>query len=230
MARPVLEALRRHAPHAAIAAEVPGTGYLVTVPFPADRLRGRQTLSTLEEMLASPVVRVAARDPEATAEDFHALTRRLHIRGASCSVGFEAWLDLGPLGVSKASGLTTAATMLDVTADQALAIGDGYNSREMLTWAGRGVAMGHAPAALCAVADHTTLSITEDGAAIEFEWWFPTDRATPNHWETAPSPASQGPWQPSAIDTTALPPTARVSARFTDGFSAERERHLDQRA
>ena len=46
-----------------------------------------------------------------------------------------------------------------------MAVGDGRNDIEMLTWARRGVAMGQAPAEVIAAADEVTHSVFEDGAA-----------------------------------------------------------------
>jgi hydroxymethylpyrimidine pyrophosphatase-like HAD family hydrolase len=45
-----------------------------------------------------------------------------------------------------------------------VAIGDGGNDREMIQWAARGVAMGHAPEDVRAVADEVTGTIDDDGA------------------------------------------------------------------
>ena len=59
-------------------------------------------------------------------------------------MGWTAWLDLAPVGVSKASGLDHVAGPLGVAPADVLAIGDGRNDIEMLQWAGRGVAMGQA--------------------------------------------------------------------------------------
>lgn len=52
--------------------------------------------------------------------------------------------------------------------DQAntVAVGDGRNDIEMLTWAGRGIAMGQAPDEVLAVADEVTASVLDDGAAL----------------------------------------------------------------
>ncbi|MGZ5367090.1 MAG: HAD family hydrolase, partial [Aeromicrobium sp.] len=48
-----------------------------------------------------------------------------------------------------------------------LAVGDGHNDFEMLEWAGRGVAMGHAPDRVKHIADDVTGSIEQDGLAQE---------------------------------------------------------------
>lgn len=47
-----------------------------------------------------------------------------------------------------------------------MAVGDGRNDIEMLTWAGRGIAMGQAPDEVLAVADEVTASVLDDGAAL----------------------------------------------------------------
>lgn len=172
-ARPVLATLLEHVPTARIAVEVAGVGYAVTAEFPDGEMLGPQTVVDLRDVLAEPVIRVVVRDPEQTSEDFHALTARLAIRGASFAVGYRAWLDLGPLGVTKASGLRKVAAMLGIDPSETLAIGDGHNDIEMIRWAGRGVAMGHAPPELREIADAVTDSVAHDGAAREIERWFP---------------------------------------------------------
>nr|WP_232315078.1 Cof-type HAD-IIB family hydrolase [Picosynechococcus sp. PCC 7003] len=55
--------------------------------------------------------------------------------------------------------------ILELQAANVMAIGDNFNDREMLEYAGLGVAMGDAPAALKAVADAVTTSVEEDGVA-----------------------------------------------------------------
>ena len=80
--------------------------------------------------------------------------------------------DLAPEGVSKASGLADVTRRLGVDRSDVLAIGDGRNDIEMLEWAGRGVAMGQAPAEVKASADAVTESVEEDGAAAEIARWF----------------------------------------------------------
>jgi Cof subfamily protein (haloacid dehalogenase superfamily) len=171
-ARPVLSVLLEHLPSALVAVELAGHGYAVTQRFPDGEMIGRQLVGPIEELIAEPVTRVVVRDPDQSSQDFHELTRRLNIRGASYSVGYRAWLDLGPAGVSKASGLRTVSAMLAVEQRDVLAIGDGHNDLELIAWAGRGVAMGQAPAELKLVADGVTGSVTEDGVATEIEKWF----------------------------------------------------------
>ena len=75
-----------------------------------------------------------------------------------------AWMDLAPLGVTKASGLELVRRALHVQPHRTVAVGDGHNDVEMLQWAARGVAMGHADDAVQAAADEVTGSIADDGA------------------------------------------------------------------
>ena len=148
-------------------------GYRVNAHFPTGELSGDMIITELEELVAGPVSRVIIRDPEATADDFIGLAARLGLHGTDYVVGWTAWMDLAPVGVSKASGLEHVAHTVGVTAADALAIGDGRNDIEMLRWAGRGVAMGQAVPEVHEAADATTLSVDEDGAAVELSLWFP---------------------------------------------------------
>jgi hydroxymethylpyrimidine pyrophosphatase-like HAD family hydrolase len=64
-----------------------------------------------------------------------------------------------------------AADRLGLQPHQIMAIGDNYNDLEMLSYAGWGIAMGTAPAALQAVAQAVVPSAEEDGVAIVLEQW-----------------------------------------------------------
>ena len=50
------------------------------------------------------VSRVIIRDPESSTDDFVHLARTLGLQGTNYYIGWTAWLDLAPEGVSKASG------------------------------------------------------------------------------------------------------------------------------
>jgi len=129
-------------------------------------------LTDVDELVAAPVSRVIIRDPSATADDFVELASRLGLHGTDYVVGWTAWLDLAPMGVTKASGLAIVADKLAVDQADVLAIGDGRNDIEMLQWAGRGVAMGQSIEEVRAAADAVTDSVYDDGAAVELSRWF----------------------------------------------------------
>jgi len=172
-AAPAVAAVLEHHPDALVAVEERGVGYRVNRPFPEGELTGEFTIADVADLVAVPVSRVIIRDPNATADDFVALGRRLGLQGTDYVVGWTAWLDLAPLGVSKASGLQHVARELGVDAADVLAIGDGRNDLEMLGWAGRGVAMGQAVEEVKAAADDVTATVYDEGAALELDRYWP---------------------------------------------------------
>ena len=161
-----------HVPDAAVAVEEHGIGYRVNRHFPPGELDGEMILTDLDELVGEPVSRVIIRDPDSTSEDFVHLAKKLGLQGTNYFIGWTAWLDLAPEGISKASGLAWVCEQLGVDQADVLAIGDGRNDTEMLQWAGRGVAMGQAPAEVKEAADAVTLPVQEDGAAVEIRRWF----------------------------------------------------------
>jgi Cof subfamily protein (haloacid dehalogenase superfamily) len=171
-ARPAVEAILDRHPSALVAVEERGVGYRVNSHFPEGELSGDMIVTEVADLLAAEVSRVIIRDPESTADEFVALAEDLGLHGTNYVVGWTAWLDLAPVGVSKASGLQHVADALGLTAEDALAVGDGRNDLEMFAWANRGVAMGQAIEEVIAAADDVTGSVYEDGLADELDRWF----------------------------------------------------------
>ena len=175
-AAPAVAAVLEHHPTALVAVEERGIGgYRVNRVFPEGELTGEQVITHVDDIVGQPVSRVIIRDPEATAEDFVELGARLGLHGTDYVVGWTAWLDLSPVGVSKASGLQHVVDRIGIAAADVLAIGDGRNDIEMLGWAGRGVAMGQSVEEVKAAADDVTATVHDDGAAVEMSRWFPVD-------------------------------------------------------
>jgi HAD superfamily hydrolase (TIGR01484 family) len=171
-AREAVEAVLKEVPDAAVAVEEHGVGYRVNRHFPQGELDGEMILTPIEEMIARQVSRVIIRDPDSTSEDFVTLAQKLGLQGTNYFIGWTAWLDLAPEGISKASGLAEVADRLGIDRADVLAIGDGRNDIEMLEWAGRGVAMGQSPEEVKEIADDVTASVYDDGAAHELNRWF----------------------------------------------------------
>ena len=171
-AAPAVHAVLERHPDALVAIEERGVGYRVSAPFPEGELGGETIVTELDDLVSVPVSRVIIRDPQATAEDFLAMAADLGLHGTDYVVGWTAWLDLAPVGVSKSSGLQYVAERLGIGAADVLAIGDGRNDIEMLTWAGRGVAMGQSVQEVQDAADAVTAPVDEDGAAVELDRWF----------------------------------------------------------
>ena len=173
-AAPAVAAVLEHHPGALVAVEERGVGgYRVNRVFPEGELSGEQLITAVDDIVGEPVSRVIIRDPHATADDFIELAARLGLHGTDYVVGWTAWLDLSPVGVSKASGLEHVCDKLGVSPAEVLAIGDGRNDIEMLRWAGRGVAMGQAVEEVRVAADDVTATVQDEGAAVEMSRWFP---------------------------------------------------------
>ncbi|MCZ4122470.1 HAD family hydrolase [Streptomyces sp. H39-S7] len=84
----------------------------------------------------------------------------------------EGIVELLPLGLSKATGLSIAARRLGLKAADTIAFGDMPNDLPMFAWAAHGVAMANAHDELKAVADEVTTSNEEDGIAVVLERLF----------------------------------------------------------
>lgn len=171
-ARPAVAAILAQHPDVMVAVEERGIGYRLNQVFPPGELEGEMIIADTDSLIAEPVSRVIIRDPEASVEDFVKLTEGLGLHGTNYVVGWTAWLDLSPIGVDKASGLQVVCDRLGVEAKDALAIGDGRNDKEMLVWAGRGVAMGQSVPEVKASADAVTGTVEEDGVATELRRYF----------------------------------------------------------
>lgn len=78
-------------------------------------------------------------------------------------------VEILPLGLSKATGLSLAARRLGAKAAETIAFGDMPNDIPMFGWAGHSVAMANAHEELKAVADEVTASNEEDGIAVVLE-------------------------------------------------------------
>ena len=170
---PAVRLLHERVPDLRFAVEELGVGYRVNEPFPDGELTGDVRVCSLDELVAEPATRVVVRQPAIGAEEFMEVVESVGLHGVNYVVGYTAWLDLAPDGVSKASALEAIRLRCGVAAKDTLAIGDGRNDLEMLAWAGRGVAMGQAPAVVQDAADDVTATFAEDGAALELDRWFP---------------------------------------------------------
>jgi hydroxymethylpyrimidine pyrophosphatase-like HAD family hydrolase len=166
---PALRLLREHLPTALYAVEDVGVGYRLTAPFPDGELSGEQVFVPFAELLDTPASRVIVRAPDRTSQDFLDVVERIGLHEVSYAVGWTAWLDLAPDGVSKASALEEVRRTLGVAPDETLALGDGRNDLEMFAWAARSVAMGQSVPEVLQAADEVTATVAEDGAALVLE-------------------------------------------------------------
>jgi hydroxymethylpyrimidine pyrophosphatase-like HAD family hydrolase len=161
--QPVLSMLREVIPEALVAVEDLGVGFKVSAPFPDGELGGEQVVVDWEELVGHPAIRVTLRRPDASLEEFMEQVQHAGLHGVSYAVGWTAWLDINPEGVSKGSALELVRRTLRVEPGDTVAVGDQRNDIEMLHWAARGVAMGQAPDEVKDAADEVTGTVEEDG-------------------------------------------------------------------
>jgi HAD superfamily hydrolase (TIGR01484 family) len=164
-----LQLIREHLPAASYAVEDVGRGYRLTAPFPDGELSGELEIVPFVDLLHRAATRVIVRSPRHSPQEFNDLIERIGLHGVNYAVGWTAWLDLAPDGVSKASALEIVRKALDVPADRTLAVGDGRNDLEMFAWAGDSVAMGQASPEVLAAAGRTTAGVDDDGLALVLE-------------------------------------------------------------
>jgi hydroxymethylpyrimidine pyrophosphatase-like HAD family hydrolase len=170
--REVISRVEEFAPGTLIAVEEIGRGYRLNDHFPGGDLTGEMIIEDVEQLSSRPVTRVIVRDPTRSEKDFIALARHLGLSGVTYFVGWSAWLDIAPEGVNKATALAEVALGLGVSAADVLAFGDGRNDIEMLRWAGRGVAIGDAPAEVRDAADAVSVPFADGGPVFELRHWF----------------------------------------------------------
>ena len=117
------------------------------------------------ELLADPAPKLILRHAEHETVAIQDLARELvGDRLTVVASGSEA-VEVTAAGVNKA----TAVAELGYPPEQVIAFGDYPNDVPLLTWAGRGVAMGNAHPDVVAIADEVTATNDEDGVAVVLE-------------------------------------------------------------
>lgn len=162
---PALRLMAAEFPDAYFAVEEVGRGFRMNKPFPEGELSGVHQVVDLGDLAGSHVTRLVVRSPGHTSAEFHELVARTGLADVTYAIGWTAWMDVAPEGVTKASALERVRGLLGVDRARTLAVGDGSNDVDMLRWAARGVAMGHADDHVRAAAAEVTAPVHEDGAA-----------------------------------------------------------------
>ncbi|MEV7427117.1 MULTISPECIES: HAD family hydrolase [unclassified Streptomyces] len=141
-----------------------GPGYRVHEgPLPA------LFVDDLAQLWAAPLNKVYIQHPE-LGDDALAEEARAAVGGlVDVVMAGPGVVEILPLGLTKATGLSLAARRLGVKAADTIAFGDMPNDIPMFGWAGYGVAMANAHEELKAVADEVTASNGDDGIAVVLE-------------------------------------------------------------
>ena len=117
---------------------------------------------------ADPTKLVAVGDPAALSALEDVLKPRFRGR-LFVSKSLPYFLEFAHPDVSKGSGLAFVAERLGFTAAETVAAGDGENDRELLDWAGFGVAVANAHDDILRRADLVVPSVEEEGVALLLE-------------------------------------------------------------
>ena len=161
---PALRLMHEEFPEAYFAVEDVGVGFRMNKLFPDGELTGVHQVVDIDTLAGEHVTRLIVRSPGHTSEQFHELVAQTGLSDVTYAIGWTAWMDVAPAGVSKASALEAVRLSLDVPSHRTVALGDGSNDVEMLRWAARGIAMGHAADHVREAADEVTGPIEDDGA------------------------------------------------------------------
>jgi Cof subfamily protein (haloacid dehalogenase superfamily) len=165
----VLTQLIEHLPQAHFAVEDVAGSYRFHRPFPSYALGDQNFETPLDELMHHPVSRVVVLSPEHDVDEFMGLISKIGLSSVSYAIGYTAWLDISPQGVTKASALEVQRSRLGIKKNQVLVMGDGRNDIEMFEWAknsgGLSFAMGQAPKEVQLAATDVAASVTDDGVA-----------------------------------------------------------------
>ncbi|RFU83201.1 HAD family phosphatase [Streptomyces triticagri] len=141
-----------------------GPGYLVQEgPLPV------VSFTDSADLWAAPLNKVYIQHPNMTDDELAAAALRIAGDLVGVTMAGPGTVELLPLGLSKATGLSLAARRLKVSADSTIAFGDMPNDVPMFGWAAHGVAMANAHTELKSVAHEVTSSNDEDGIAAVLE-------------------------------------------------------------
>ncbi|MCX4610231.1 HAD family hydrolase [Streptomyces mirabilis] len=121
------------------------------------------------DLWSAPLNKVYVQHPTLSDDELAAVAAKVAGGLVGVTVAGAGIVEILPLGLSKATGLSLAARRLGVKAADTIAFGDMPNDIPMFAWAAHSVAMANAHDDLKAVADEVTSSNEEDGIAVVLE-------------------------------------------------------------
>jgi Cof subfamily protein (haloacid dehalogenase superfamily) len=145
----------------------PGLAELFDLLFPDYRERQIFSLADPElfrheEMLK---VEILSNNKEVIETALNHFRAKFHVVTGTVPLPFGAQGELTPHGVTKGSAILTLLKHLNISPDNAIAIGDSYNDVEMFDVCGTTVAMGNAIEAIKVAADIVVGTVEEGGVA-----------------------------------------------------------------
>jgi len=149
-----------------------GSGRAEGLPPNPDQAGDRRSAPTLEQLLDDePLIKLVAFSLGSTPDGLLAAGRR-HVTdlvAPTHSSPAHAILEMGPLGVTKASSLGDLARSWGIDASDVVTFGDMPNDVDMLRWAGTSYAMSGGHTDAMSAADHLAPPAGEDGVAQVLE-------------------------------------------------------------
>jgi HAD superfamily hydrolase (TIGR01484 family) len=137
-----------------------GPGYVYNPELPVLHITGS------DDLWAEPINKIYIQHPGLSDDELTQVATDVAGDLVSATMAGAGIVELLPLGLTKATGLSLAARRLGVPAAKTIAFGDMPNDIPMFGWAGYGVAMANGHPELKAVADEVTASHDEDGIAL----------------------------------------------------------------
>ncbi|RPE82458.1 Cof subfamily protein (haloacid dehalogenase superfamily)/HAD superfamily hydrolase (TIGR01484 family) [Curtobacterium sp. PhB137] len=168
----VLQTIRGALENAAFGVEDETGHFRLSENFPADTMTNAGELVPFEQLLTVEATRVVVISPEHGLEEFLQIVEDMGLHKVSYTVGWTAWLDIAPEGVTKATAMERVREWLDIPRSRVFAAGDGRNDIDMLRWAstsGRGVVMGQAPDDVVDAGNELTGGVSDDGLAAALD-------------------------------------------------------------
>ncbi|WP_420362757.1 HAD family hydrolase [Curtobacterium aetherium] len=168
----VLQTIRGALENGAYGVEDETGHYLLSGDFPDDTMTASGDHVDFERLLGVRATRVVVISPEHGLEEFLEIVDAMGLHKVSYTVGWTAWLDIAPEGVTKATAMERIREWLDIPRSRVFAAGDGRNDIDMLRWAstsGRGVVMGQAPDDVVDAGNELTGGVTADGLAAALD-------------------------------------------------------------
>lgn len=138
--------------------------------FPDGELEGESVIVPVSELATPEATRLTVRAPEWSAHELLDRIEALGLHGVQYAVGWTAWLDFSPPGITKASSLEKIRDEHGISPSACVAVGDGANDIQMLQWAQAGIAMGDAGENVVAAANARTASVNDAGLALVLEY------------------------------------------------------------
>ncbi|MET8814583.1 HAD family hydrolase [Streptomyces sp. NPDC004549] len=140
-----------------------GPGYAVTGALPST------PFTDVSDLWTAPLNKLYIQHPRLNSDELAEAAQGAAGGFVTVVMAGEGIVELLPLGLSKATGLSLAARRLGMKAADTIAFGDMPNDIPMFAWSAHGVAMDNAHEDLRAVADEVTASNEDDGIAIVLE-------------------------------------------------------------